>query len=214
MTLRQLSGGLIIQRSRSSAPVRGNKMINLRRYRFILVMVVLTFGLGSVQAEEEAASTQAAAKQLNPNELFDQLVNAKDWRERDSAAKQLADSGRRGIDLLRQGAEKNENATVRRTCFETLSHSIEKYPWLGETLARYGLKDSDNEIRYICAFSLGTNKVWSSHRSLRSLMDDKTADDRTRLTAAKSLAELGEPDVIARLYKALSGDFFMDRHIA
>ncbi len=45
-------------------------------------------------------------------------------------------------------------------------------------------------------------------------MDDASAPESARLAAAKSLAQLGEPDVLRVLYRDLGSDQFMSRYMA
>jgi hypothetical protein len=187
----------------------------LRNQRIAIAVIVLGFAPCAVASvfgdEEETTPVPAAA---NPATLFDKLANAKGWRERDAAASELGSLGDRALNTIVRGASNNEDAEVRKACYELLSKQFINHRWAGETMATTGLLDSDQEIRYICAFDLGTKKIYAAHRRLRTLMNDKSASDRARLAAAKSLAELGEPDVMPRLYRALSSDHYMDRYMA
>jgi len=187
----------------------------LRNQRITISAIVLGFGLSAVASvfgDEEGATPVPAT--ANPATAFEKLVNAEDWRERDSAAVELGSLGERARNDIVRGASRHENAEVRKACYELLSKQFINHQWAGETMATSGLLDSDEEIRYICAFNLGTNKIYAAHRCLRALMNDKSASDRARLAAAKSLAQLGEPDVMPRLYRALSSDHYMDRYMA
>jgi hypothetical protein len=165
-------------------------------------------------AKEAKKTDEKPSQPATPHEAFARLEAAKNSRDRDAAAGELAAMGEQAILPVHQGAKKHDNIEVRRACYRLLSEPLHKHQWAGETMARYGLHDKDPQIQYLCAFSLGTHKVYEAHRKLRMVMDDKSADHDARLAATKSLAELGEPDVMGRFFEPLSSDRYMDRYMA
>ncbi len=84
-----------------------------------------------------------------------------------------------------------------------------------DTLVRFGLRDQNAQVRYQCAFVLGDLKVHSANGALRAALKAATGkdDEFLRFTLSKSLAQLGEADVLPTLFAAVSDDSFMSRHV-
>jgi hypothetical protein len=80
---------------------------------------------------------------------------------------------------------------------------------------QYGLHDQDPGVRYHSAFLLGDLKVRRAEGALRAALKGATGkdDEFYRYTLSKSLAQLGEADVLPALFAAVSGDSFMTRHV-
>ena len=94
-----------------------------------------------------------------------------------------------------------------------LSDTFAKDYSLGERLMKSGLRDTDEVIRYQCAFEAGSRKITSAKPDLQGLLRDQEQSDRIRFTAAKSLAELGDPQGMLVLYRAIRAESYMDRYI-
>ena len=148
------------------------------------------------------------------NVAFERLEAAEDWRERKAAAAELAALGDDALRVVIRGAEKHENEDVRHACYQILRETFAENQRAVETIYKDGLTDEASRIQYENAFWLGEHKVYASHLRLRRVINDESASEQLRLTAAKSLAELGETDVILQLYDGLSSDRFMPRHLA
>jgi HEAT repeat protein len=145
---------------------------------------------------------------------FEKLVAADgNWQQERPALDELKALGEKAKDLLVREAERHPKERVRNYCYELITEQFPKDDRVIEQAVR-GLSDPAESVRYRLAFWLGEQKVFAAHRRLRIVMDDPKNDDRTRLTAAKSLAQLGEPDVIRKLYTGLESDWYMDRYIA
>jgi hypothetical protein len=145
---------------------------------------------------------------------FEKLVAADgNWQQERPALDELKALGEKAKNLLVREAERHPKERVRNYCYELITEQFPKDDRVIEQAVR-GLSDPAESVRYRLAFWLGEQKVFAAHRRLRIVMDDPKNDDRTRLTAAKSLAQLGEPDVIRKLYTGLESDWYMDRYIA
>jgi hypothetical protein len=110
-------------------------------------------------------------------------------------------------------AEDHENARVRRACFHLLTDSFAKDPWAIQTVIRCGLFDKDDAIRYECTYRIGELKVYQAHRQLRTVLDQSKPGEMVRFAAAKSLAQLGEADILRILYAAVTDDGYMARQM-
>jgi hypothetical protein len=143
---------------------------------------------------------------------FVKLVDAdNDWRAAQAASDELATLGEPALDVLCDAAEHHENARVRTACYELLTTAFAHDDQAIGTITNHGLSDSEDRIRYICAFRLGELKVYAAHQRLRNVFADPASAEFTRLAAAKSLAQLGEADVLPALYEAVGSDWYMPR---
>jgi hypothetical protein len=61
---------------------------------------------------------------------------------------------------------------------------------------------------------LGENGIVKARKALKACIKDKSKDVKTLYAAAKSLAELGEQDVMVRLYTGLGSDDHYTRYLA
>jgi hypothetical protein len=138
------------------------------------------------------------------------------WKEQSAAAKALVAFGQPAANSLMRLAEDDERAFVRKAAYYWLRDAFPTDPWVLVTIVRPGLNDSDTGIRYECAFHLGEHKAYGAFRELRQAMKAATDSDAlyVRLAAAKSLAQLGEADVLPILYDALGSDSYMPRMMA
>jgi HEAT repeat protein len=147
---------------------------------------------------------------------FDKLVRAgMDWPSELAARKELASLGQEAVPKVTEAARGHGEAHVRRACYELLTSAFAKDERAVDTLVRYGLHDQDPGIRYYCAFLLGDLKVHHANRALRAALKGATGkdDEFFRYTVSKSLAQLGEADVLPTLFAAVSDDSFMARHV-
>jgi hypothetical protein len=136
-----------------------------------------------------------------------------DWRVEQAASEKLAKLGEKAVNAVIQDAEDHEKARVRRTCYSLLTTSFATNPWAIQAVIRSGLSDKDERIRYECAFRLGDLKVYRAHVELRRVLNGAGKNEMLRFSAAKSLAQLGEADVLPELYKAVTDDHYMPRMI-
>jgi hypothetical protein len=149
---------------------------------------------------------------------FDKLVQAAtgtDWPSEAAARKELASLGDVALPKVTEAARNHGEARVRRACYELLTDAFAKDERSIETVLRYGLRDQDPRIRYHCAFLLGDLKVRHASRALRAALEGAPGKDEEllRYTLAKSLAQLGEADVLKTLFAAVTDDSFMARHV-
>lgn len=168
----------------------------------------------ATQPQEAEASHDAAGMPDTVSAAFAALENASDWRQRKDAAKRLADLGDEALSTIRRGAKRHTNEEVREHCYSLL---IERFPEderAREVIYKQGLSDTSSGIRYRCAFSLGELKVFEAHRRLRHVMENPEENEINRYAAAKSLAQLGEPDAMSYLYDGLGSDHYMFRYLA
>ena len=114
-----------------------------------------------------------------------------------------------------EAARSHGEARVRRACYELLTSAFAKDERAVDTVIRFGLHDQDPQVRYNCAFLLGDLKVQRADQALRAALKGATGkdDEFFRYTLSKSLAQLGEADVLPTLFAAVSDDSFMARHV-
>ena len=172
--------------------------------RFILCLTLLTLAI--------AAAPLAASEPVPA--AYDDLVHARDWREAAAASQQLRELGAAALPALLEGTTHHQ-AQVRRHCFEILLDTFSAEPAAIEAVILELRGDSDDRddlaIRYRCAFSAGSHKIAPAVDALRELYRKGT---KLKLTAAKSLAELGDPEGFAALYHALGSEWYMERYQA
>ena len=149
---------------------------------------------------------------------FDKLVRAAtgtDWSSELAARIELTSLAHEAVPKLTEAARSHGEARVRRACYELLTSAFAKDERAVDTVIRFGLHDQDSQIRYICAFLLGDLKVNRAAQALRDALKGATGkdDEFYRYTLSKSLAQLGEADVLRTLFAAASDDSFMVRHV-
>ena len=137
------------------------------------------------------------------------------WQAENAAAKTLVAFGWPAANFFMSMADDQDSSTrLRYSCYYWLTHAFSEDGFVQAQVIRSGLSDPDAEIRYMCAFFLGEHKVYRGFRQLRRAMEQAKTDDSVRLAAAKSLAQLGEADVLPILYQALGSDRYMERYMA
>jgi hypothetical protein len=188
------------------------------RIRAVAFMLLLATGsaaglLSPQRLSVAEESSEPAVKPLSTRELAKRFAEASDRDEQRALREQLIAAGERVINDVYRQADKNENPRVRLRCYQLLSEEFGDTVNVHERLARDGLRDPNDDIRYHCAFAVGPLKIYAGHRNLRRLMDDPKQPEHIRQAATKSLAELGEPDVIKRLVEMMQQDRFMPRHM-
>lgn len=161
-------------------------------------------------ASQDPASTRAAPG--DPDEVVTRFINEKDWRKLRAIEKEVVALGDVVVHRLDRQAKRNGDGAIRLRCFKILTEHFPKQA--EETIAHDGLSDADADVRYHCAWFAGDLKFYGAHRQLRRLMDDREQPEFVRQAATKSLAQLGEPDVIRQLIDMLASDRYMARHMA
>jgi HEAT repeat protein len=149
---------------------------------------------------------------------FEKLVRCAtdaDWQSVAAARKAFGSLGQAAVPKLTEAARSHGEARVRRACYELLTNEFAKDERAVDTVIKHGLADQDPGIRYECAFLLGDLKVHRADRALRAALDRETGSDSAflRQTLAKSLAQLGEADILLTLFAAVTDDSFMSRHV-
>ena len=171
----------------------------------------------SIWAQDEAALAKPdvdagpPATREDAQEAVLRLVKAAEWREVSAIQKELAAMGDVAVAPISREAKDNDDCKIRLRCYELLTRHFGAAA--EETIASDGLNDSSQEVRYLCAWHVGDLKIYGAHRSLRRLMDDPQQPEHVRQAATKSLAELGEPDVIGRLIDMMARDRYMARYM-
>ncbi|CAN5378951.1 hypothetical protein BH10PLA2_BH10PLA2_37800 [soil metagenome] len=165
----------------------------------LTALLAVTFGMPEAPVQTRAQSA------------LQKLVASKCWIEQAAALDALRSLGNPGLKLIQRTAVRNADLSVRRLCYESLMRDFACDKNVIKMLISEGLADSDEEIRYRCAFFMGEHKIYSAHRRLRLLFKFSDLSERTRLAAQKSLAELGDSDVFPHLCKALGSDSYQDR---
>jgi hypothetical protein len=182
----------------------------------IVIFVALLWSVAFAAAPPADKSDLPAVDPVQT--AFDKLVRAAantDWPSEAAARKELASVGQGAVPKVTEAARSHGEARVRRACYELLTDAFAKDEQALDTVVRYGLHDQDPGIRYHCAFLLGDLKVHRADRALRAALEDATGKDDgfIRYTLSKSLAQLGQADVLPTLFAAVSDDSFMARHV-
>lgn len=149
-----------------------------------------------------------------PADAYGRLVEAEHWRDAQAAGEALLEFGDAALPLLLGGAERHEDDAIRRRCYELVMRAFPVNPRAVRIITNDGLADGSQTIRYMCAFHLGEHRIYGSFRRLERVMGDPENTLLTRLGAAKSLGELGEPGALPLLYDGLASDDFMPRYLA
>jgi hypothetical protein len=139
------------------------------------------------------------------------LTEADNWREVAAIQKEFAEFGEEAVHPLWRQAKRCEDEAVRLRCFEVLTRYFGKQA--EERIAHDGLSDESDKVRYHCAWYVGDLKIYGGHRSLRRLMEDEKQPESVRHAATKSLAQLGEADVIRQLAAMMESDYYMPRYM-
>jgi hypothetical protein len=169
-----------------------------------VALLLLSSTVGAVALPDGDASKAQAA--------FDKLAAAENWRDAQAAADALGAAGPDAFPILLEGTSHKKDL-VREHCYNVL---MEKFPDASKTIDALirGLKDSNQSIRYTCAFHLGEQLAVRAKGPLREVALDPKMDELTRYGAAKSLAEIGQKDVIRILYWGLGSDDFYPRYLS
>ena len=186
---------------------------------FLLLIPVLQVLMPVLQAyaEKESSAQPEQIAQKKPtaieqaNDAVERLIKAEDWRAANAIQKELAEIGAPAVRPITRQAKRHEDEKVRLWCYELLiEHFADEAK---EFIAEKGLQDESAKVRYRCAWHCGDAKSYKAHRTLRRLMDDPRQPDYVRNAATKSLAELGEPDVIKQLVRMMADDHYMPRYM-
>lgn len=162
------------------------------------------------QAVEQAPKIILSAKE-QAKDAVGRLINATAWREVKAIQEELAAIGESAVHPILRQAKRHEDEKVRLWCYELLTRHFANEA--KEFIAEKGLRDKSEKIRYLCAWHCGEAKSYGAHRTLRRLMEDTEQPAHVRNAAIKSLAELGEPDVIKQLINMMANDYYMPRHM-
>jgi HEAT repeat protein len=152
------------------------------------------------------------------NAAFDKFVQAAsktDWPAELEAREALLSLGSEIVPKLTDAAQVHSDSRVRRSCYDLLTRSFAGDERTSDTLLDHGLHDRDDGIRYQSAFLLGDFKIQRAEPALRAAYAGATGKDDQffRFTLAKSIAQLGQSDVLPVLVAAVSDDRFMSRHV-
>jgi hypothetical protein len=165
----------------------------------------------SAPATVDADLAQWHAQRHKADDAVQHLIKAKDWREARGIQKELTAIGEAAVSPITRQAKKNDDADVRLRCFELLTEHYAKSS--EEAIAHDGLMDESVAVRYHCAWHSGDLKLYGAHRRLRGLMEDAKQPPNVRHAATKSLAQLGEANVIGMLVKMMESDSYMPRYM-
>jgi HEAT repeat protein len=176
--------------------------------------LIWNLALTSVPLAEDNLPTSANAVQA----AFDKLVQASthtNWPSELEARKELVSLGPLVVPKLMEAARGHSEWRVRRSSYELLCTSFAEDQRTLDPLFQNGLVDQNPAIRYYCAFLLGDLKVQRAEQGLQTAFASATGKDEQifRFTLAKSLAQLGNADVLPQLIAAVSENDYMSRHV-
>jgi hypothetical protein len=181
----------------------------------VVIAVTLVCSVAFVPpAADERVSPGADPVQAALGNLI-QAAMGTDWQSEMAARKELASLGLKAAPKVAETARSHQSDRVRRSCYELLTDAFATDASAVDTAIQYGLRDRDARIRYHCAFLLGDLKIQRAEQALRAASASATGkdDELFRYTVSKSLAQLGQADVLRVLFVAVSDDSFMARHV-
>jgi hypothetical protein len=195
------------------------KLLHSARWHYVFAAAALLCPLrgGAAAAGDGLRPQSERGASADLEEVFKQLVSAAidtDWPRESVARQKLMALGAKALPVLLAGAEHHAAWRVRRSCYELLWQNFPTEPSAIAIFIDHGLADTEPAIPYICAFRLGEHKIACAKEPLRKVLTDEKRDNYIHLTAAKSLAELGESDGILRLYWGAGSDSYMERYLA
>ncbi len=158
------------------------------------------------------ADMALGASQKDIQKAYTELTLADHWRKARAASDKLSTFGEAALPTILEGA-KNEKRMVREHCYEILRSKFPKHEKSIQAIID-GLNDNDPRISYLCALHLGAHHIAKAKKALETCVKDKSKGDRTRYAAAKSLAELGDQEVTAMLYKGLGSEDYYTRSLS
>lgn len=158
---------------------------------------------------------QAATSAEDVKAALAAFLEAKQTDEVYERGKRLATFGEEAIravmHALRRGDLDQESTN---DCLHWFVRHHPRHEQTVNVVLEYGIPLKDSWIQYESVCFLGDQKVYSAHRTLRRLLAAAESNDLIRAAAARSLAELGEPDVVRSLYTAAESDSFNVRLMA
>lgn len=143
---------------------------------------------------------------------YTELTSADHWRKAKAASDKLGTLGVAALPAILKGTT-HEQRMVREYSYQLLRSEFPKHQNAIEAIL-YGLNDKESIVSYPCAFHLGENRITEAKTALQTCMKDESKDDRTRYAAAKSLAELGDHEVMVMLYAGLGSDDHYTRYLS
>ena len=158
------------------------------------------------------ADIALSASQKDIQKAYTELTLADHWRKARAASDKLSTFGEAALPTILEGA-KNEKKMVKEYCYEILRSKFPKHDKSIQAIID-GLNDNNPKISYPCAFHLGVHHIVKAKKALKTSLKDKSKDVLTRYAAAKSLAELGEQEVMTMLYEGLGSEHHYTRYLS
>lgn len=143
---------------------------------------------------------------------YSDLVSADRYQEIQEASERLGALGEDALPFLLKGI-KHKDRRVRSYSHNILRSKFGENPKAIEAIIG-GLKDEYSRISYSSAFYLGEHRIAEAKDTLKSYIDDTETEGKTRYAAAKSLAQLGEKDVMTMLYRGLGSEVHYTRYLS
>jgi hypothetical protein len=169
----------------------------------------------SEASETSGTPAVASPRPLSPVKqaegLLDGLSEKTPWREVDLVQERLVALGDDAIPAIRRHARKSNYAVIRFWCYELLTKHFPNES--AEIIASDGLKDESHKVLYHCAWHVGDKKIYGAYHKLRRLAEDQEQPEYVRDAATKSLAQLGEPDVMPQLVAMMQHKGYMRRYM-
>jgi hypothetical protein len=124
----------------------------------------------------------------------------------------LKEHGDDAVSALLTLVRTSPDSTLQRDAFQALRRLFPEHPRLKEFVLREGLRSPHFSIRYESLWHVGDHDWKEAREQLVQQLSDRNAQSWHRFTAAKSLAELGEPRALPVLLEAVKNDRYMPRH--
>lgn len=142
----------------------------------------------------------------------DEFRFAAHWRDQSAAGMRLKDYGDDAVSALLTLVRTSADDKLQREAFNLLRRHFPGHPRLKEFVLNDGLRSTNFNIRYESLWQVGDHGWQDGHEQLVRQMSDQNAQSWHRFTAAKSLAELGNPRSLPVLLQAVKNDRYMPRH--
>lgn len=161
------------------------------------------------------AELAVAVSRVSPEarQAFDNLLTARERGDR-TAVDKLAAFGDEAVALCANRASLSDDRHEQRLLHEFLRRHFPNHPRTIELVVNHGLESDDGSLRYSSLWHVGDALVGSTRERLREILRDEDELLLYRLTAAKSLAQLGDPSGLCLLLEGVENPYYMPRYVA
>lgn len=158
------------------------------------------------------ADIACRASEEEIQKTYTDLTLSDHWRKAKAASDKLVELGEEALPTVLKGT-RHEKRVVREHCYQILQSQFTGHDEAIDAMIT-GVNDDESGISYACAFHLGEHRLAKVKSALAACVKDSSKDDKTRYAAAKSLAELGDHEVMTMLYTGLGSEDHYTRYLS